>query len=182
MSTSECTDGFPSLFHIDDVLRNTDLSTLDSRQVIIPAINFTCNGSIKRWIFGAQWYGRSPAHLELQIWRRNSTTLYTKVDGTVITPTGRNNSGVYEYQLDTPLNFQEGDIFGYFQPTRNRSDIILYLEESRRLTIFHKLLSINDIEPPTPETIISLSSTSVDSDYPLVAVRTGICKYMYIHL
>ena len=104
---------FASLFHIDTVERNIDLDTRDSRQVLIPDINFRCDGTITKWVFGVRYRGNSKAHTELQIWRRSSPTdnTYTKIDGTTIMVGAENSSQVYEYLLDTPLAFQEGDTF-----------------------------------------------------------------------
>ena len=126
---SDCTDGFPTLFHIDKVVGNTKLETRDRRQVVIPDINFSCNGTITRWIVGARWRGNTNAYTELQIWRRTSTTnQYMKVNGTSIMVSGQNTSEVYE--LETSLAFQEGDVLGYFQPPDMRSQVDLYLENS----------------------------------------------------
>jgi hypothetical protein len=56
---SDCTDGFPTLFHIDRLSGNIrDLDTNHGIQVVIPHMNFSCNGTITRWIVGAEWEGR----------------------------------------------------------------------------------------------------------------------------
>ena len=173
VQSSECTDGFPTQFYIDLLKGNTDLDMPDSRQVLIPDINFMCNGSITRWIIGARWEGLSPAHTELQIWRKNSETTYTKVDGTTLVVGARNLSEVYEYVLETPLAFKEGDILGYFQPIRNRSEINLHLEDSRRLTTYYRRLGVNDLDPPASGALFSLNTASVGTRYPVIAVTTG---------
>ena len=174
---SECTEGFASLFHIDTVERNIDLDRRDSRQVLIPDINFRCDGTITKWVFGARYGGNSKAYTELQIWRRSSPTdnTYTKVDGTTIMVGAENRSQVYEYLLDTPLAFQEGDIFGYFQPTRNISEINVQLEDSKRLTSYYMGVGINDLLPPATGDPFTLDGGSIrmDSRYPVIAVRTG---------
>ena len=176
MQSSECTEEFPTQFYIDELERNTYLDTLDSRQVLIPDINFTCNGTITRLIIGARWEGLSPAHTELQIWRKISETTYTKVDGTTLMVGARNLSEVYEYVLETPLAFKEGDILGYFQPIRNRSQINLRLEESRRLTTYYTGLGVNHLDPPASGALFSLNTASVGTQYPVVAVKTGNCR------
>ena len=172
---SECTEGFPSLFHIDKVEGNTKLENKDKRQVLIPDINFRCNGTITKWIFGAKWEGNSEAYTELQIWRRSSANdnTYTKVDGTTIMVGAVNSSQVYEYLLDTPLVFQEDDIFGYFQPNDGNSELDLYLEKSGRLTTYHMTVGNNDVDPPAIGDLFTLSDT-VDSRYPVISVRTGM--------
>ena len=173
----KCTEGFPSLFHIDEVVGNTYLYGGDSRQVLIPDIRFKCSGVITRWIFGAQWQGQSPAHTELQIWRKSPTNdnMYNKIDGTTVVIGTKNISDIYEYPVDSPLAFQEGDILGYFQAIRNRSEIVLYLEQSYRISAYYERLSIIDIQVPSSGVGFSLDSASTDSRYPVVAVRTGIC-------
>ena len=164
---SECTDGFPSLYHIEG---NTDLENEEKRQVIIPDINFTCNGTINKWIFGAKWKGNTQAFTELQIWRRTSDTEYTKVGNTTIMAGSENDSNIYEYQLDTPLAFQEGDILGYFQPKKDKSELDLYLENSERLTTYHISLGNSDF---TSDGHFTLPGDDTDSKYPLIAVKTG---------
>ena len=175
VQSPECAEGFPSQFHIDVLEGNTDLDLVDSRQVLIPDINFTCNGTITRWIIGARWEGQSPAHTELQIWRKISTTgnTYTKITGTTLNFDTQNSSEVYEYVLNSPLAFKEGDIQGYFQPIRNRSEINLYLEDSKRLTTYYKRLAVNDLDPPVSGALFSINTAGVGTRYPVIAVRTG---------
>ena len=135
---SECTDGFASLFHIDRVEGNTDifLQTRNRRQVRIPGINFTCNGTLTKWIFGAEWESHTDGYTELQIWRKISTTdnVYTKVGATTILVT-ESNSKVYEYPVDPPLAFLEGDVLGDFQPNNDNTQIVVYVERSDAVTV-----------------------------------------------
>ena len=65
-----------------------------------------------------------------------------------------NNSEVYEYPLQNTLDFQEGDIIGYFQPIRNHSELDLYLEDSGRLNTYHQNLGISNFNPPNTGDII----------------------------
>ena len=161
------------MFHIDQVLGNTELDTVASRQVLVPSINFTCNGTITKWIFGANWRGFSPALTEFQIWRSVSSTTYRKMSGTEVRVGGRNSSDMYEYQLQTSMEFQEGDILGYFQPIANRSQLDLYLEDSNRITTYHQSLCVDCLSPsPTGDTF-SLTSAPSDTRYPVIAVTTG---------
>ena len=169
---SDCTDGFPTLFHIDKVVGNTWLDTRDRRQVVIPDINFSCNGTITRWIVGARWRGNTDAYTELQIWRRTSTTnQYMKVNGTSIMVSVENGSDVYE--LKTSLAFQEGDVLGYFRPDKDTSKLDLYLENSGRITTYHTQLSNDDLTPPATGELFSIDGADDDDRYPLIAVRTG---------
>ena len=139
---------------------------------MIPDINFSCNGTITRWIVGAEWKGNTDAHTELQIWRGTSTTnQYMKVNGTNITVSGWNTSQVYE--LETSLAFQEGDVLGYFQPRDMRSQLNLYLENSGRIITYYTQLGRNDLTPPATGAVFSTNGADDDDRYPLIAVRTG---------
>ena len=149
---------------------NTDLHTHDDRQVVYPSISFACSGTVVKWIVGAEWRGNSDAYTELQIWRRSSGSVYTKVNSTTIMVGTENDSQLYEYPLETPLAFQEGDILGYFQPDKDNSELDLYLEYSRRLTAYCN--TVDQLEPPTGP--FDISGATSDSHYPLITVVTGI--------
>ena len=182
---SGCTDGFPSLFHIDKLAKddNTGLETKERRQVVIPAINFGCDGSITRWIFGARWQGDDDAYTELQIWRKISDNQYMKVNGTSLIVGARNGSEVYEYELETPIAFQEGDILGYFQPKRGgKSQLDLYLEKSGRITTYHTMLGDDELDSPSIGDIFTIidGDTKMDTRYPLIAVRTGATQTWFV--
>ena len=139
---------------------------------MIPDINFSCNGTITRWVVGAEWIGNTNAYTELQIWRRTSTTdQYMKVDGTNITVSGQNDSEVYE--LETSLAFQEGDVLGYFQPNDMKSQLNLHLEKSRRTTTYHDMLGPMQLTSMANGELFNISNDEKDTLYPLIAVRTG---------
>ena len=164
---SECGTDFASLYHIDVTEDNVDLRKHDRRQVVYPNISFACNGTIRKWIIGARWRGNSNAYTELQIWRRSSGSVYTKVGSTTIMVGAENDSQLYEYPLETPLAFQEGDILGYFQPNDRSSELDLYLENSRRLAAYR--IDVN--QPTVP---FDISNADDDDHYPLITVVTGI--------
>ena len=67
----DCTSGFISLDRMHAVLGNYDSGNVvdygGMAQAVIPGINFTCSGSIKSWIFGADWR-KNTDFVELQIW------------------------------------------------------------------------------------------------------------------
>ena len=169
---SECGTGFASLYHIDVTEGNVDLHEHDRRQVVYPSISFACNGTIRKWIIGAKWEDNSAAnaYTELQIWRRSSGSVYTKIGSTTIMVGTENDSQLYEYPLETPLAFQEGDILGYFQPNDSNSELDLYLEKSRRLTEYRNI--VDQLEPPTGP--FDISAAAEDDHYPLITVVTGI--------
>ena len=177
---SECGAAFASLYHIDVVEKNADLHRHDRFQVVFPNISFACSGTVRKWIIGAEWRGNSDAYTELQIWRRSSGLVYTKVGSTAIMVGTENDSQLYEYPLETPLAFERGDILGYFQPDKDYSGLNLYLENSKILTAYRN--RTDELEPPTGP--IDISAADDDIDYPLIAAVTGkqlvISMYRYI--
>ena len=144
--------------------------------MLIPDINFTCNGTITRWIVGAEWEGdNTPAYTELQIWRMSSNNEYIKIAGTNIIVGSENVSEVYE--IENQLTIQEGDIFGYFQPKKGDSELNLCLEKSDRITTYHINVD-DDLIPPAIDSVFQIDQDTQDTRYPLIAVRTSILQYV----
>ena len=97
-------------------------------QGIFPDVSFTCSGSIKKWVFGADW-GGGDLFPELQIWRpTGDDEVYTKVGNTTVMVDSINS----EYSLSSPLAFQAGDVLGYYQPSFYLSQLRLLFEKSGR--------------------------------------------------
>ena len=162
----DCTRGFMSLERIRAVLRPRVLTDYEdiNLHAIFPGINFTCDGNIHSWTFGAEWYGNTGSYTELQIWRSSGNGLnYTKVGRTTIKTerNTKNTTQLYEYPLSSPLSFQEGDILGYYQPPRSRSQLGLQLE----LGYGHKLYYKEHEDDSFIEITVPL--------HVLVAVETG---------
>ena len=144
--------------------------------MLIPDINFTCDGTITRWIVGARWEDDNDAYTELQIWRMSSDNEYIKIAGTNIIVGSENDSEVYE--IDNQLTFQEGDILGYFQPRRQDSELNMHLQDSDRITTYHINVEDNDLTPPAIGSVFQIDQDTQDTRYPLIAVRTGILQYV----
>ena len=104
-----------------------DVSRRDRRQHLFPDITFTCNGFITKWIVGAET-DNSDLQPELQIWRNTGGTNYTKANFSLL-PFSTLVSNVAEYTLSTPLEFQEEDILGVYQPRRQNSALVVYYQE-----------------------------------------------------
>ena len=171
---SECTSGFASLYQIDVAEGNTGTRFRNRIQAIYPNITFNCTGRLTKWIFAAAWAGFNTTCTELQIWRKRSGgSVYDKVGGTTVRVDGLNNTNVYEYIADPPLEFQRGDILGYFQPDNERSQLEIYLEESERTAAVY--VHIDSEVNVTPVDTFDLFSHHYSTDeYPLIAIETGI--------
>ena len=108
-------------------------TTGDNYQGIFPEVGFTCNGSIKSWVFGGQWVGQNSFFIELQIWRPTGDDgVYTKVGNTTVVVERMNSSDIYEYPLSPSLTFQSGDVLGYYQPSPFQSQLRLLFELNGR--------------------------------------------------
>ena len=65
----------------------------------------------------------------MQIWRQTDTDTYTKQTFSRVSANETEpGTNIHEYYPETPLEFQEGDILGYFQPDEDDSKIILYAQ------------------------------------------------------
>ena len=142
---------------------------LINRQAILPYSNFTCDGSILSWIFGAQWEGNSPRYTELQIWRSSGDGSYTKVGSTTIM-LEEVESRLYRYILDSPLPFQAGDILGYFQGSQSTSQLSLLHENVGSGQPLHYVMQ----DSPSSQFIMENSLRNSLFNV-LIRVRTGEC-------
>ena len=138
------------------------------RQYIYPEMKFSCNGSVTKWIYGAKAGNQNKPDLpELQIWRQTGPNNYNKQGSSLGTVNILIAPNVYEYYPMTPLEFQEGDIFGVHIPQDSNSQLRLYQQrESGPLN-----LHINSkVDSPAPSTINSVLKTEGANDFPLVTV------------
>ena len=102
---------------------------------------------------------------------------YTKANFSLLTPNVTSDPNVHEYIPDTPLEFQEGDILGVYQPDGDNSQLVVYYQENTGPKNY-----INNPPHSTFTTGIPINQY----DYPLVTVEisTGILiiyNYNYFH-
>lgn len=153
--------------------------TREREQRLIPDIHFTCNGSVIKWIVGGEENDRNHDHPELQIWRRvgdnmGSTNMYTKVSYSLLTPSKTTEfSHVYEYTPVPPLDFQEGDILGVYQPDDSDNQLKLYYQENAGPRNY----IMSNVDPPAPSEFLldAAATTFTQLFYPLVTavISTG---------
>ena len=147
------------------------LKVRERQQRIIPMINFTCNGSINKWIVAARWDNRDDRRFfpQLQIWRRSQDTnnMYTLVDSTPTMGATENTSEIYEFVPSSRLQFQQGDILGVFNLDKPRLGIY-YVD---RIGPANYYIGAGSSPSNSPFTINS--NTMFQSDLPLIAVETS---------
>ena len=108
----------------EDTVRNTFVGRIrrnEQTQRVFPDIHFTCSSTITQWIIGGEIESGSDSFLELQLWQRTdgNTDMYTRRSfSTIDTVNYTENNNVYTYFPNPPLEVQEGDILGVFQPRR----------------------------------------------------------------
>ena len=143
----------------------------DRQQRLFPNITFTCNGFITKWIVGGTTDNTKSLQPELQIWRNTGGTSYTKASFSVL-PFSTLVSNVAEYTLSTPLEFQEGDILGVYQPRRLDSALVVYYQECDG--------PVNYQEGSNSLSTVTLDTPGNQYDYPLVTVEisTGTIIWM----
>ena len=131
---------------------------------------FSCNGTLTKWIYGGVDRGESSDRTrlpELQIWRQLGSNNYNKIGSSLVnagTMIGT-NTNLYEFIPQTPLEFQEGDIFGAYYPHEGQSPINLY-EQDKSGPINRRTGSNN------PLSTISQSLMGENEDkFPLVTVN-----------
>ena len=166
---------------LNDVDGVSGTTTIERRQQISPEMNFTCNGTITKWIIGADSFFGTNRHLypELQVWRNIVNDTYRKISGTYIFfPFADLENRIYEYSGFTPIEVKAGDILGVFTPEDSYSRIFLLSERgsNRPAQYYHSLsdstlsssnIDVIDIENNMPQL------TRTTNYYPMVTVEFG---------
>ena len=95
------------------------------RQAVIPEINFICSGSVQTLMFGTSLrtgdsYTQYP---EFQIWRplEGEDNVYQLVGQISVEEQQQVSGQMYQLQGDSLLQFEAGDILGFYQPDNDDS-------------------------------------------------------------
>uniref|UniRef100_A0A1X7SU39 Uncharacterized protein n=1 Tax=Amphimedon queenslandica TaxID=400682 RepID=A0A1X7SU39_AMPQE len=135
-------------------------------QFIYPWIVFSCNGSVTKWIFGANNNGSTAIQSELQIWRQLSPNNYNKTGSSLVNANTMIGTNLYEFIPQTPLQFQEGDIFGVYSDRTDGERLVLYEQRFNGPTNLRV-----DPGQNSPPSTISQSLAVANNDFPLVTVK-----------
>ena len=149
--------------------------TATSIQVIIPQMNFTCDGSIQSLVFGADWFGNTETYTELQIWRKVRENSYTKVGMSEIRIDDEESSRFYVFTLSSPLHYQAGDIVGYFQGRSSTTQLTMLYERVSSDHFVHYRAT------DTPDTEFDVATKGIlrSRIYPLLSVETSKPNYTH---
>ena len=164
LDSPQCISGFISSVEIKIQAREiTRVRGYSNDERFFPDIGFTCNGNITHIIIGAQ-DDDGIEFSQIRFWRLSDEGEYEQ--------TGSSYSLVYNnandpsttnlrwYNLSQPIQVQNGDVLGIYQPYFLDSDLILYYQENSG--------PLNHDENGNIE---------YDNDYPLVSVIFG--KYLH---
>ena len=126
-------------------------------QVIVPRIEFSCNGRITGYLISLESVSDSGGYPSVQVWHPTSSTVYTRVD-TECALTANDISNMGDYYLgdvscngNNRIEFQSGDVIGYHQGDEMRYRLwsietmgytSYYHDESNPLTTFN----INNVD------------------------------------
>ena len=126
---------------------------------LMPEMNFTCSGVIKRILVGARIdsFSNDQSYPSLQIWRQkhsdedeensetktNERSFSRKIRATLQTPVTMVSSHTIEiskdsyspsqhlyYEFQEPIEFKQGDFLGFYQPSNESSVSIFYTTET----------------------------------------------------
>ena len=150
----------------------SQIAQRDSTQRIFPGMHFSCAGILTKWIVGGEPRTLKYPLPELQLWRTTDGTTYFKTGVSIIStvPSDTLQENVYEYVLDSPLEFQEGDVFGLYKPRENESVLNFFLQENTGPFAYGQQSGTN-----SALTEITVDSTPLDqNDYPMVSVEIAI--------
>ena len=155
---------------------SNDLLTNELR--LFPNQNFTCNGSITSFLLGIDIRTGETLYPQVQIWRRTSSTSireFMKVhfEEIRLDPGAFSPSGVFEYPLSTPMNFQSGDILGVWQPRQQDSIVrIFYSDNDNNAPITYRRSSATN----NVYNIDSSSFSTRQDEFILISPVAGTCR------
>ena len=172
IDSPDCTGNFLSRSALKQGALKVNINDARIRvlQRLFPNITFTCNGSITKWIVGAEADMNGLLFPELQIWRNTGGSNYTKAHFSNLSSSTQVSNNIVEHILNTPLEFQEGDILGVYQPRGQDNALVVYYQERDG--------PVNYREGNRALSTVTLSSLGNLYNYPLVTVEISTGKLM----
>ena len=160
----------------------SEVKKRDRTQRIFPDMHFSCSGLLTKWIIAGEQDSNNIPHPELQLWRTTGESSYIKIGASLINtqPSITSHTNVYEYIVDPPLEFQEGDIFGLYKPEESASVLNVFLQENSGPFAYgqqnHADMALTEITAD--------STTLLDqNDYPMVSVEISILsEWLYFYI
>ena len=135
--------------------------------MMLTGIRFTGNGTIRKLTVGADAkMTNSQARTVVQIWRpTNNGQTYTRISEIGPIRPNRIGTDLYEHILSSRVEFQDGDVLGYYQPSSPSRTITLYMDED--FSCGARYYSMGQT--------VELSGSTASRECPLIAIETGVC-------
>ena len=139
---------------------------------------FSCTGLLTKWIIGSEVKSSGNSYPELQLWRTSDGTTYLKNSSSLVNtdPGSPLYTGVYEYILDPPMEFQEGDVFGLYKPMESQSYLNVFLQENSGPFAYGQE---SDASTPLTEITVNSIMPLEQNDYPMVSVEISVSSEWY---
>ena len=143
------------------------------RQIIYPEMDFRCNGTITKWIY-AGTMGSGNEKPELQIWRRIRDDMYVKQSFSQVLFNKTNSTNIHEIYPTNPIEFNEGDVFGLYQPDDADSELVLFAQGFSGPNNYR----VNaNVDQSSTELVLSELRLEGGNDFPLVSLEVSIGKH-----
>ena len=168
--------------------RYTNHSTAIGHWLLFPKLTFSCDCSLTGWTFIVSGANRESTNsldhlLQFQIWRRLSNIILTQVSSIQISKSNisrvlqtneKMGMSLVEIDLNEPIQVEEGDMFGVFQPSSSRSELVLQFQSELAPAHYVRLTN-------TPSVSYSLRGSLVNYDYPLISIKYGKCTLLVLY-
>ena len=151
-----------------------------NRLAIIPRLNFTCDGRITNIRAEVMRSNSRDASLSFQVWRSSSpgSMTYSRISEVLLQSDNqatRRRSNLYDANITltgtSRIEFQSGDIVGYFHPNGIRYSV-------RDIQTDGYVLYRFDGSPPPTSVDLSMRNAMINSRQPLIQFTIG----MYIQI
>ena len=103
------------------MIENRIIGATWNRQVVVPEINFTCSGSVQTLMFGTSQIRTGTSYTQypkFQIWRplQGGNNVYQLVGRISVEDQQQVAGKIYQLRGESLLQFEAGDILGFYQP------------------------------------------------------------------
>ena len=155
------------------------------RLAIIPRLSFSCNGTITSIIARVRFYSNRVDYPAFQVWRPLSvgSTVYNKIGEAQLQSDQVTGNGD-RYQManitltgSNRIDFQSGDVVGYYHPPQSRYQVRTIRTDGYRLYQFD--------EPSGSISLVNLINADNDDDdhdqQPLIQFTIGKCSYTCVY-
>lgn len=124
----------------------SNVTFISDTYVTVPEFVIPHSGLLTHWLFAAQ-LTPTLAHEtpKLQVWRRTPNKLLDTFrlvhsTGLLQEPRMGGSLGTYKYVLEDPAQVEAGDVFGFFQPANDTSQLRLALLRNSAVSLYEVML------------------------------------------